>query len=206
MSNTITATVTIKGTRPLFQHRFGPDALPLEKQERTGVAGNDPQEWRRTCLITKEGQLYVEPTYIFATLREGSKYTKKGRGSIMTQLSATLQVMDNRVLINRFFPGFPNGHDFDATKAEPPTQDADAPVYLDIRGVRNPATKARNVRYRIVASPGWQASFTLLWDKTIISRNEMESVLIDAGRLVGLGNGRAIGMGRFEVVSFDVQD
>jgi len=206
MSNTITATVVIKGTRPLFWHKFGPDALPLEKVERTGVAGNDPPEWRKTVLVTKEGQLYLEPTYVFSTLREGAKYTKKGRGSIMTQLSATIQVVDNRVLVDRHFPGYPNGRDFDVKTVEEPTQDADAPIYLDIRGVRNPTTKARNVRYRIAASPGWQTTFTIMWDKTIVSRNEMQAVLIDAGRLVGIGNGRAIGMGRFEIVSFDVQD
>jgi len=39
MSNILQAKVRIKGTRPLFWHKFGPDALPLEKQERTGVAG-----------------------------------------------------------------------------------------------------------------------------------------------------------------------
>lgn len=206
MSNTITAKVTVKGVRPLFWHKFGPDALPLEKQERTGVAGNDPPEWRKTVLVTREGQLYLEPTYVFSALREGAKYTKKGRGSIMTQVSATLQVVDNRVLVDRFFPGYPNGSGFDVKTADEPPQDPDEPIYLDVRGVRNPTTKARNVRYRIAACPGWQATFTILWDKTIVSRGEMEAVLIDAGRLVGLGNGRAIGMGRFEVLDFTVAE
>jgi CRISPR/Cas system endoribonuclease Cas6 (RAMP superfamily) len=30
----------------------------------------------------------------------------------------------------------------------------------------------------------------------------MEAVATDAGRLVGVGSGRAIGMGRFEVTAF----
>ena len=34
----------------------------------------------------------------------------------------------------------------------------------------------------------------------------MNAVVIDAGRLVGLGNGRSIGMGRFDVVSFEVKE
>lgn len=57
MANLLKATIEIRGTRPLIQHRFGPDALPLEKQERTGVAGHDPQEWRKTCMVTLGGQL-----------------------------------------------------------------------------------------------------------------------------------------------------
>jgi CRISPR/Cas system endoribonuclease Cas6 (RAMP superfamily) len=75
-----------------------------------------------------------------------------------------------------------------------------------VRGVRNPSTKARNVRYRVAASKGWTCTFHLLWDKTIVSRAEMETVLIDSGKLVGIGNGRGIGMGRFEVAEFTVID
>jgi hypothetical protein len=55
MANIIKARIEIRGTRPLLQNQFGPEALPLEKGERTGVAGNDPEEWRRTCMVTAEG-------------------------------------------------------------------------------------------------------------------------------------------------------
>ncbi len=207
MGNIIKASVAIQGTRPLWWHYFGPDALPLEKKERTGVAGNDPEEWRRTVLVTKDGQLYLDPTYVFGSVREGGKYTKRGRmGSLQKAVQATVQCSDNRVLIDRWIPGFPNGKDCDLTILTAPPTDSDLPVYLDIRGVRNPSTGARNVRYRVAASPEWQCTFHLLWDKTIISRNEMEAILIDAGRLVGIGNGRAVGMGRFEITSFDVTE
>src|SRR5207237_6420854 len=124
MSNIVKAMVTIKGVRPLLQHYFGPDALPLEKQERDGVAGNSPNEWRKTALVTKDGQLYLEPTYAFATIRDAAKYTKKGKGSIQSAVAATLQILDERVLLDRHFPGFPNGHGFDIKTAEPPPRDA----------------------------------------------------------------------------------
>lgn len=206
MGNMITASVSIKGTRPLLFHHFGPDALPLEKQEQTGVAGHNPEEWRKTCLVTKDGQLFVPPTYIFGCLRDGAKYTKKGKGSIQKSVVATLQVTSDRVLIDRHFPGFPNGHSFDATTIEPPPTDSELPVYMDIQSVRNPSTKMRNIRYRIAASLGWQCEFNLLWDKTIVSRGEIESAINDAGTLVGLGDGRSIGMGRFTVEQFQVSE
>ena len=205
MSNIVTAKVQIKGTRPLFQHKFGREALPLEKVELTGVAGHNPQEWRRTCMVAKDGQLYLPPTYIFATIREGAKYHKIKRKSAMSFVQATVQIADNRILIDRFYPGYPNGQTFDIENVEPPDEDEELPVYLDVRGVRNPSTRARNVRYRIAASPGWRTEFTIFWDRTIISRELMESIIIDAGRLVGLANGRAIGMGRFEVESFEIE-
>lgn len=194
MGNIARMTVRIVGSRPLLWHAFTESAIPLEKQERTGVAGNDPEEWKKTVLVTKERQLYVEPTYIFGMMRDAAKYTKKGRGSIQTAVAATLQCDDPRVLVDRFMPeGIP-------------TRDSEEPVYLDVRSVRNPSTKGRNVRYRVAASPGWRITFTLLFDKTIVSTTEIKSVLNDAGALVGLGDGRSVGFGRFTVESVDVAE
>lgn len=199
MANLITAKVRITGTRPLLWHRFGPDALPLEKQERTGVAGNDPEEWKRTVLALPETfQLYIEGTYIFGCLRDAAKYTKKGRGSIQAAVAATLQISEDRILIDdRFLP-----HGFEA----PPPVDPTQKVFLDVRGVRNPTTKARNVRYRVGASTGWQCGFAISVDKTIVSRGELEGVLNDAGKLSGLGDGRSVGFGRFEITSFEISE
>lgn len=195
MANLLNARVTIEGTRPLLWHAFGPEAIPASgKRERTGVAGNDPEEWRRTVLTTATGQLLLKPPYVFGCLRDAARYTRKGRGSIQAALTATLQILDEQVLIDRFLPPEPL-----------PTSDT-APVFLHISTVRNPATKARNVRYRVGASPGWLATFNLRWDRTVVSRSELEAVLIDAGRLIGIGSGRQIGLGRFELRSFETID
>ena len=204
MSNILTARVQIEGTRALLWHHFGPDAIPLEKQEKSGVSGNDPSEWRRTVLVTNDGQLYIKPTYAFGCIREAAKYTKKGRGSLMSLIAATLQVTDEMILIDRHFPNYPNGQDFDLTTVAPPPNDITAPVFLDVCGVRNPTTKGRNVRYRVGASKGWHANINLLWDKTIIDRNQMHAILIDAGNLVGVGDGRSVGYGRFTVEHFEI--
>ncbi len=192
MSNIVRARVTIQGKRPLLQHMFGPDALPLEKGEKTGVAGNDPEEWKRTCMVTPDGQLYIRGTYIFGMARDAARHTRKGKGSIQSLVAATLQVEEEIVLIDRFIPG--GG----------PTTDRTQPVYIDVTGVRNPSTKARNVRYRLAASSGWRATFTLLWDRTVVGREQMRAVLNDAGTLVGLADGRTVGYGRFDVTEFDV--
>jgi hypothetical protein len=160
------------------------------------VAGNDPEEWKRTVLVTEQRQLYLEPSYIFASIRDGAKYTTKKRGTLQPLVVATLQVLDDRILIDRFLP--------DATIPLP--TNPDAPVYLDVRSVKNPATKGRNIRYRVAVSPGWTAKFTLAWDKTLVSRGEMEAAIIDAGRFVGVGNGRSIGFGRFTIESCLVED
>jgi hypothetical protein len=193
MANLLTAALTIEGTRPLLFHAFTPDAIPLSgKRERSGVAGNDPSEWRRTVLAD-DGRLFLEPTYLFGCLRDGARFTPRKRGTLQPYLTATLLVLDDRVWFNRSLP------------AELPT-DPDQPVYLDVRSVRNPATKARNVRYRVGLSRGWRATFHIRWDKTVVSRGELEAVAIDAGRLVGVGSGRAIGFGRSELRAFTIAD
>jgi hypothetical protein len=196
IGNILTASVSIKGTRPLLWHRFGLTTISAARGERTGVAGNDPEEWKRTVLVTDDRQLYLDPTYVFGAIRDGAKYIGKRRGTLQPLVVATLQVLDDRILVDRFLP----------EPGSPLPTTPEAPVYLDIRGVRNPTTRGRNVRYRVAAAPGWQAAFTLTWDKTIVSRGEMEAAIIAAGQYVGVGNGRAIGFGRFTVESFAVED
>ncbi len=189
--NIIQARITIQGTRPLLQHAFGPDSIPLEAQEKTGKAGNDPEEWKKSCMLTKQRQMYIRGTYVFGCLRNGAKHTKKGKGSIQATVAATLQVEENVILLDRFAPE-------EKELSNDPTQ----PVYIDVCGVRNPSTKGRNVRYRLAASAGWKCSFTILWDKTLVSREQMRSVLNDASILCGLGDGLSVGNGRFDVIEY----
>lgn len=196
MGNILIADVQIKGVRPLLWNSFGPDSLPLERQEKTGVAGNDPEEWRKSVLLTDDKQLYLDPSNIFSSIRAGSKYTKSGRASIQTKVIATLQVINEKVLVNRFLPD----------DIEKMVNMIDEPVYIDVRSVKNPTTMGRNIRYRVAASPGWIISFEIIWDKTIVSSKQMEASIIDAGRFAGLGDGRTIGFGRFEVIKFEVKD
>lgn len=193
MTNMLISRVSITGNRPLLWHHFGPDSLPLTKVERKGVAGNDPEEWKKTVLFDEDNQLYIEPSYIFACLRDGARYTKKGRGSLQSAVAATLQVLDDKILIDRYLP-------------EEITTDPNKPVFLDIRSVKNPGTKARNIRYRVAASKDWHIIFNISWDKTIVSRDQIHAVIIDAGMYCGLGDGRSIGFGRFIVDKFEVQD
>jgi hypothetical protein len=191
LSNIIRAMVSITGTRPLLQRKFGPDAIPLEKQERTGVSGNDPIEWTRTCMVTADGQLYIKGTQIFSMIVAAAKNTKKGKASIQNLVAATLQVEEEIIVLNRWLP-----------KPEP-DYDTSKPVYIDVAGVVNPNTRSRNVRYRLAANKGWSCAFTILWDKTLVQRDVMQAVMRDAGMLTGLADGRKGGYGRFTVDSFE---
>lgn len=210
MGSRVRVKVKIRGTRPLMQHGVGEDFLPLEKGERTGVAGNDPEEWRKSCFVTKTGVLFIPKKYIFATLRDAAKFTKKGKGSIQAAVAATLQIEDHAgIILNRQLQDA--GDSFNLAKSNPPHDRIDGmdghEVYVDVQPVRNPSTKARNLRYRLTTSHGWECSFTISFDKTIVSREQMRAVINDASTLVGIADGRSIGMGRFEVLLWEmVQD
>lgn len=193
MSNMLSDAIEIQGTRPLLFNRFGPNSIPLVKAERTGVAGNDPEEWKRRCCWNEQRQLYLEAPAVFAAIRDGGRFTKKGRRTLQTEIVATLQVDEDVVLIDRFLP-----------EGEVPT-DPMAPVWV-VRGVKMKARGSWNVRYRLAASKGWRTAFHVVWDKTILSRNELQASCIDTGRYVGIGDGRTIGFGRFDVIRFEVQD
>lgn len=196
-NNMVKAKVSVRGTRPLLQHAFGPESIPLESQERAGVAGNDPGEWKKTCLVTDEGQLYILGTYVFGCLRNGAKHVKKGRGSLQPLVGATLQVLTPMILLNRWKP----------KEGDPPYDrtggGSGAEVYIDVCGVKNPQTKARNIRYRLATAPGWECTFEIAWDKTVVSRDVMRLVLNRASTLAGLGDGISVGNGRFEVLSYE---
>lgn len=194
------ASIKILGTRPLWLHAFTLEILSSERQEKTGKAGHDPEEWRKTVLVDGNNQLYLPPSYVFGCLRDGSKYVKEKRSSIMSKVGATLQVLGDKLpILNRFLPD-----SLDCIKTERFTQDKTVPVYLDIRSVKNPSTGARNIRSRVACSPGWELAFEIVWDATIVSEGQMEAALRDAGELVGIGDGRSIGMGRFEKISWEV--
>lgn len=200
MSNILMAKVEIEGTKPFLYHAFGRDSIPLKKGERTGVAGNDPEDWKRTILYTNKGELYIRPDYVFGCLSNGAKYTKKGKGSIQSVLTSTLRILDDKLLFGQTIPGF-NGKLPDTLP-----EDDSLPIYLDVRSSINPTTKGRRIVYRIALKSGWKLTFNIAWDKTIIDRNTMQAVCIDAGNFCGLGSGRKIGFGRFNIKSFEIKE
>ncbi|MBD3887374.1 hypothetical protein IFO70_38055 [Phormidium tenue FACHB-886] len=196
MGNLLMASVQIKGTRPLLFNHLRPSPEFGQRKERTGTAGNDPAEWQRSVLMVPETrQLYLLPTYIFGCWRDAARWTKRGKTSLLAAVASTLQVPERRILVDRFLPEQPQFH----------SEDAEDPVYVYMAIAGGVSRKgAKHVRYRVAAGAGWQCQFSLLWDKTIVSRGEMQAIGLDAGRFVGLGDGRAIGYGRFEVVAFEM--
>ena len=104
--------------------------------------------------------------------------------------------MDEEILVNRFIP-----EDMYITRKRFITPRKRMSILMSAESEsRQPA---ENVRYRVACSSGWKCSFSLVFDNTLVSKIAMRSIICDAGNLVGLGDGRSIGLGRFQVVEIE---
>ncbi|WP_129691311.1 hypothetical protein [Gottfriedia acidiceleris] len=186
------ARIKIRGTRPLLYNNMRLDAISPFRKEKSGVPGNNPEEWKDTYLATSSDQLYLKPDYLFSTIRAGAKHTKRGLGSLEPNVSATLQIIDDVILLNRYISV--NSIDDDHSKD----------VYIDIRPVTR--NKVKNIRYRLAVGTGWEAEFQIAWESTLVAREQMHSICIDAGLFAGIGDARKLGYGRFEICSFTVEE
>ena len=63
---------------------------------------------------------------------------------------------------------------------------------------------SKNIRYRLAISSGWEAEFTIIWEGTLINREQMRAICQDAGAYAGLGDARKVGFGRFHVTDFNI--
>jgi len=184
----INALIKVEGIKPLLFHTF-PISILSEKQSKGGE-----EDWKNTVLMDQNRQLYVNNTYVRNAIVDGGKEIKVGKGNLSKKIASTLEVQELKILIEDRF--VPEEHQLLKLDTEP--------VYLDVRSVVNPATKGRNLRYRIAASPGWRCSFTISWDDYIASKENLKVCAENGGAFQGIGDGRKIGFGRFKVISFEI--
>lgn len=192
--------VEIIGTRPLIYHSFKIEAVSALTKERSGKAGNDPEEWKNTVLEINN-QLYIPGSYWMGCLKNGSKFTKgSGRGSLQKQFLTNSLVLTEISLLDRFLP-----ENWRHLSVEEITKDSSQDVYLDIRGVINPVSKGKNIRYRIATKPGWKTSFSFIFDENNISNDQIKKIVTDSGKNVGIGDARILGYGRFDIEKINIK-
>lgn len=191
------ATFKITGRKPYLYHKFNLSNLTEQKKVQEGNAGNSPSEWKDT-YFSEGTKLFIPDSYFFATFINGGKFIKIGRGTISKKLAGTLEITEGKHFIeNRKIPKPQKDLTSDHL-----SNDSSKDVYIDCRMVSNPNTRGRNVRYRLAMSPGWRTTCRVRWDDTIVSRQQVQAAITESGSLVGIGDGRAIGYGRFEVSDF----
>ncbi|QHE52788.1 hypothetical protein [Pontibacillus sp. HMF3514] len=187
----VLAEVEFEGIKPLLYNSFTVEALSLKRPEMKGSAGNNPEEWKSSVKVTESGQFYLPFSYAFACALNGAKMLRKGKGTYQKDVAATLEILDEKILLNRNLP-----KDI-LSKSE--LDD----VFLDVRGVTNKNSRgSKNIRYRVCLNPGWSGKFRIQFDNTIVGKEHMEQIFIDAGKFSGFGDGRSIGFGKFSIKKF----
>lgn len=186
----IAATISITGIKPLLINTFPIDTLSKTKS-KSGTTGDDSYEWKRNVLMEADRELYVYGTYLRGCLITGGKQIKVGRGTLKAKVESTIEVDDKKLMLGRYLPP-----DEEITRI-----DTDS-VYLDVRSVTNPMTKGRNVRYRVAVSPGWELQAVITWDDSVVSFDDMKQCAKNGGAFEGIGDGRRLGFGRFEITEF----
>jgi hypothetical protein len=174
-------------------HTFPIDTLSANKSKK-GTTGDNSSEWESTVLMDGNRTPYVLSSYIVASIKKGGKPIKVGKSTMEKKVESCLECCDDIILFEGLTVPMP----------EHLTRLTTDPVYLDVRSVVNPATKGRNLRYRISLKPGWILSTTIQWDDYAVSSDTMKNCIENAGLFEGIGDGRRIGFGRFKLLNFKI--
>jgi len=155
-----TLEITIKGLAPgLLMHKY-----PLEPIEALEKKTKEEQAELAAYRIPgkEKGELYIPGTAIQRALVGGAAYSKgKGRASLQKQVAACVMVSPEYVGLGKTT--------FD----------------IDSRPVVVPATRGRVIRHRPLI-PEWAATFTLEYDETLLTGDQVRRIVDDTGQRVGL--------------------
>ena len=159
--------VTVESKTPLLMHRF--PLVPVE-----GIEKLTPEEQAEHSAYRMEnGELYFPGINIQRALIAGAVYSKgKGRASLQKSAAACLMVDPEYISLH--------------TKT----------YILDARAVVIPATKGRIVRYR-PRLDDWTLTFNIEFDAMLITKPQLNQIIIDTFQRVGIGDFRPEKKGPF---------
>ena len=171
-----TIQVGIEGISALLMHAFPlVPVVAIEKKEPKDQA-------KIAAYIDPETEeLYVPGIAIQRALIPGASYSKgKGRASLQKIVAACVLVSPERVPLHQ------------------------KEYVIDSRAVVMPATKGRVIRYR-PRLDHWKLEFEVDYDEDLLTRDQLNRIIIDTGSRVGLLDFRPERkgpFGRFQLVKF----
>lgn len=179
-----TVNVTVQGTSPLLQHRFGESAegeSAKASRQITVVRGTPREEADKVVYRDKDGGFFIPGTWFFGTLiAAGGNHKMKGsRKSARFVVPAAVRVGEIEIPIR-------NGDGKSIVKD----------FEVDSRPVTIPATKGRIMRHR-PRFDCWSAKFSLFINDDILPEDFVHQLLNEAGAQQGIGDYRPEKRGPF---------
>ena len=195
-----TVNAKIEGISPLLHHRFALSANGKTKPKKTTGVVDYSDEWRGTCYVNEDGELYEPATHIEASMTKAAvtiKIPGKGNKTFKDLCRAA-------VFVDPFaIPHTDNNGEIRQLPKNPPvttTLISDAPVYVDVRAAV--VQRARVARARLAFNTGWRLSFNLEVADDQLPVETLQDILTEAGLKIGIGDNRPRN-GRFRIVQFE---
>jgi len=149
-------TVTIKGVSPLLMNRYRAEQVEAFEKKQ-------PDEQARLALYEQDGRPFVPGVNLQRALVAGATFSKgKGRSTLQRAAAACLLVNEAQVPLHE-----------------------GAQWVRDDRPVTIPATRGRVMRHR-PRFDDWQLTFTLSYDETLLSEQQIRRIVDDTGSRVGV--------------------
>lgn len=175
-----TIDVEIRGNTPLLIHRFTEQTEQGKATRRVQVDNRDPrEEARKVAYIAADGTFYFNAFAIPACMAAaGSNHKMRGsRKTLRFVVPSAVSVLSDAVTI---LNGSGPAKDFE----------------VDARPVTIPATKGRVMRYR-PRFDKWGARFQFRLNDNLLSEEDAQRLLTEAGESIGIGDFRPEKRGPF---------
>ena len=178
------AEVTVEGSAPIMFHRWSCEAVEAKANAAKGSKAKKEDDWESYLYRNAAGEIAIPGEYLRQAIIEAAKYRQDPR----SPRKSAKDLFKAAVI----------------SLTELATTGASEPDYLDRRRVC--VMRAAVTRVRPALNAGWSATFQLMVQTPeYISPQTLNGVIVDAGRLVGLGDFRP-SYGRFVVSKFKVME
>ena len=194
--NIVTMPITITGTAPLVQNRFGAKAMVQMTEKQ--AAGSQAQKGKKRDPKDFD-LLFAEAQHIST---EG--WAGLPANGIRAALISACRLVGFKMTIGKMSV-FVEAEGYDRVDRTPLVRITKGEPIRHTMPVRN-ATGVVDIRVRPLWEPGWQATFNIRFDRDQFSPADVVNLLHRAGEQVGLGEGRpdskmscGMGWGTFRV-------
>lgn len=176
---------TIEGTAPLLLNAFSDAAKDILDGGKTGGKRTSEQKMAEVedkVLKNKDG-LFIPSYYIRAAMRDGSKMEnmKLGKKGLAPYLEALVFVEPREIPLHK-----------------------DTYDFVDARiGRRPPRTGGAVLIRRPGINTGWQLEIQVTIASDIVPEDSIREALQAAGLYCGLGDGRKMGFGKFQIIKWE---
>ena len=199
---TTTYNVKIESVCPMLHHGAHNIQAETNMKKKGGTALNgDPEEWKRTVYYSKQlKRVYLPASCLEACLIEAGKEFKiTGRKTATKYVKSGVFCINPHDGIIDHLSFYVNGKPVTLDEIQQGTPNA----YIDIRTVKNPSTKGRQLRYR-AAFNNWSSEFQIIVNADeYINEKILRAIIEYAGMFVGVGDYRPR-FGRFTLTDLQM--